>query len=144
MIQIIHDNDGVHSIRLHETTYSPQALAQMVVMAERYRVALEKIARCETIDPVAFAAGVCGGATVQAALEADEALLESSALELDKSLLRMGARSAVVRAALALEQAEQAALEATYPPVAYPAWREAEQALYAACRAYRALGGVEL
>lgn len=144
MIQVIHDNDGVHSIRLHKTTYSPQALAQMAATAERYRVALEMISRCETIDPVGFAAGVCGGATVQEALEADEALLEASAPELDESLLRMDARHAVVQAALALERAEQAALEATYLPAVLPAWREAERVLYAACRAYRALGGVEL
>lgn len=112
---------------------------------ERYRQALECIARAEAIDPYSLARAVLDGTPVQAAQAADlEALTAPASPEEEVDLRRMEARREIVRAALELQAAEDAGTASAYVALVLPRWRAAERRLYAACRAFREAGGSEV
>jgi hydrogenase maturation factor HypF (carbamoyltransferase family) len=138
MIQVIHDNEGVHSVKIHNTTYSPEALALMASEIERHRAALELLSQGHVFDAAAFADAVLSGQSVQSAHEADVIALSlpneaEEQIAVDAALKRIDARKAIIRAAMAWAAA--------------PGEHEhhkARLALHDAVAAYRAAGGDEV
>lgn len=133
-----------------------QAVGDLIAIAEheqltvaRFREGLRLIADRAVADPQAFAQALLDGATVRDAHMADVEALETPLSPTEQVIYaqgqaRIAARREVVRAALKLERAEEDGKAGPYPPLFYPAWRSAEQALYVACKAFRDAGGDEV
>lgn len=150
MIQVIHDNEGVHSVRIHNTTYSPEALALMASEVERLRAGLRAIVSDPDVIPWPFAGELLKGASVEAARAAAEPS-EPASEAVEASLQRLLARRALVKAALKLADADTAldAWVKRWPAEAWDttheqAWDEALTGLIDAVAAFRAAGGNEV
>lgn len=72
-LQVIYDNDGINGIKIHETMYSPGALAALAGDVARLSAALATIADAHPFDPCGFARAVLAGKSVDDALAADVA-----------------------------------------------------------------------
>lgn len=137
----IHDSDGnLIGIEMHSTRISAEAISQMAMSIDRYRVGLEAIARALVIDPYAFAQAIVEGKAVQEALEIDALNLDAEpspeidaepSPEIDAGLLRIDARRELVRAALRWAKEHE------------PFYCETCEGLVQACKTFLALGGSE-
>jgi hypothetical protein len=130
MIQVIHDNEGVHSVRIHNTTYSPEALALMASEIERLRAGLQAIVSDADVIPWPFAGELLKGASVDAARAASEPI-EPPSEAVEASYQRLLARRELVKAALKYYHAVK--------PNAVT-----EDELFAACEAFLKAGGSEV
>jgi GNAT superfamily N-acetyltransferase len=132
MIQVIHDNEGVHSVRIHNTTYSPEALVLMASEVERLRAGLRAIVSDADVIPWPFADELLRGASVEAARAASEPI-EPPSEAVEASYQRLLARRELVKAALRWAKA-----------LSEQEFIEANTALYRAAAAFRAAGGNEV
>jgi hypothetical protein len=154
MIQVIHDNEGVHSVRIHNTTYSPEALALMASEIERLRSGLQAIVSDADVIPWPFAGELLKGASVDAARAASEPI-EPPSEAVEVSYQRLLARRELVKAALRLADADAAVgrwfLEFADEGQQAPpnseletAYDQAMNALISGAAAFRAAGGNEV
>jgi hypothetical protein len=142
MIQVIHDNEGVHSVRIHNTTYSPEALALMASEIERLRSGLQAIVSDADVIPWPFAGELLKGASVDAARAASEPI-EPPSEAVEASYQRLLARRELVRAALAWRKDYATAYDPDRPDDRKHRI-EKRMALAQACDAFLKAGGSEV
>lgn len=134
MIQVIHDNEGVHSVKIHNTTYSPEALALLASEVERLRAGLQAIA-IDDVAPWTFADALLKGASVDAA-KAEAQAIEPPSEDIEASVRRVLARRELVKAALG--HYRRARILGIKPGSI------TEEHLFAMCDAFLAAGGNEV